>query len=104
MSSILTTYDWIYGIAQFAAVILSIIAGILAVQILHKAAHRKTLAAWRWLTLALILFTFEEILGTLEVFGVFKSVYLTHVLPSFILGLLITALVTQININRGCTQ
>ena len=104
MNHILTTYDWVYGIAQFAAVILSIIAGALAAHLFTAARKRKTLVAWRFLTIALLLFALEEILGFLAAFDIFTTPYLTHIVPSFILGLLIAALAIQITISKGCVQ
>ena len=104
MNYILTTYDWVYGIAQLAAAILSIFAGLIALQFFMQSTKRKNLAAWRYLAVALILFTIEELLGTLATFGVFSTEYLTHIVPTFILGFLIAALTTQININKGCLK
>ncbi len=104
MNAILTAYDWIYGIAQLAAAILSVFAGGIAAQFFVVCAKRKTLSAWRYLAIALILFTIEELLGTLATFGIFVTSYLTHVVPTFILGFLIAALITQININKGCLE
>ena len=99
---LLTTYDWIYGITQIAAVILSLIAGAIAISLFRAAVRRKSLGAWRFLSITLILFAFEEVLGTLQVFGVYQTPYLTHVVPTLILGFLIAALVKQITINEGC--
>ncbi|MBI4141492.1 hypothetical protein HY484_01050 [Candidatus Woesearchaeota archaeon] len=104
MNHILTSYDWVYGIAQIAAVILSIIAGLIAVQLFTAAQRKKSLLAWKTLSIVLILFAIEEVLGTLSVFGIYRHPFLTHIIPTFMLGLLIAALVTQINLNRGCNQ
>ena len=98
---LLTPYDWIYGIATLAAVILSIVAGVIALTLFESARQRKYLAAWKPLLIALILFAAEELIGSLKVFGVWQYPGLTHVLPSFILIFLIAALIKQINIARG---
>jgi len=80
---------------------LSIIAAIIAISMLTMARKRKVLGAWVYLLIALILFTVEEVIGGLKVFGIFDTPYLTHVIPSFILIFLIISLARQININRG---
>lgn len=100
----LTVYDWVYGIATLTVVFLSIIAGFLSLTMFKSTAHRKYLAAWRYLLVALFLFAVEELVGTLKVFGVWSTPWLTHVIPSFILVFLIAALLTQINITRGCHE
>lgn len=96
----LTSYDWIYGIAQITAVSLSIIAGAIAIS-LFRNSQTQTLRAWNYLIIGLILFTIEEILGGLRTFGVWNPGFLTHVVPSLILTFIITSLVAQINVNRG---
>ncbi len=96
----LTPYDWVYGIAVLTAVALSIIAGFIALS-LFDSAKKTHLNAWKPLIVALILFALEEILGALKVFGVWKTLWLTHVIPSFILLFLIIALIKQINIAKG---
>lgn len=99
----LTPYDWVYGIAILTAVMLSIFAGFLAVS-LFDSTKKSHLTAWRPLIIALVLFAFEEIFGALKVFGVWKSLWLTHVIPSFILLFLIIALIRQINVAKGWTE
>lgn len=96
----LTPYDWVYGIAVLTAAVLSIIAGFLALS-LFDSAKKTHLTAWKPLIFALVLFAVEEILGALKVFGVWKTVWLTHVVPSFILLFLIIALLRQINVAKG---
>lgn len=100
MNGILTTYDWIYGVAQFAAAFLAIIAAFIAATMLKKA-EEKPLKAWVFLLLGVIFFAIEEVIGALKTFGIFETQYLTHVIPGIIMGLLITALVVQTNIARG---
>jgi hypothetical protein len=100
----LTVYDWVYGITTLTVVFLSIIAGLLAVTMFKSTAHRKYLAAWRYLIVALVLFAVVEFVGTIKIFGIWSTPWLTHVIPSFILVFLIVALTTQINITRGCNE
>lgn len=97
----LTFYDWVYGITQLSVVFLSIVAGFLAISLFKVSRSTKSLSAWKYLIVTLVLFAIEEVLGILASFGVYKTPFLTHIIPSFILGFLIIALVKQININRG---
>ncbi|MBI4451257.1 hypothetical protein HY642_04750 [Candidatus Woesearchaeota archaeon] len=98
----LTTYDWVYGIAQLAAAFLAIIAGVIAWN-LFLLSRKKGFLAWKYLSMALILFVAVEVLGALRSFGVYQNIWITHVLVSVLLGVLIVALVAQINANKGWT-
>ncbi len=99
-----TLYEWLYGVAQIAAAVLAIIVGIICVPLFVKS-KTATLRSWRLLTLALILFVIEQVIGGLRTFGVIPNtgfwVYSVHVIVSGILALLIAAIVVQIQINRG---
>lgn len=95
-------YDWIYGSGQIGAVVLSIIAGFIAVSMFKQARKRKMLRAWKYMIVALVLFAVEEVFGILRTFGVYGNPWITHVIPSFILAFLIAALAVQIQINKGC--
>ena len=97
----LTYYEWAYGIAQLSAVFLSLVAGMIAIRMFQRAREKKILKAWTPLSIALVLFTLEEILGALQTFGVYSTPYLTHVVPSFILLFLIAALSKQIEVTKG---
>ena len=100
----LTPYDWVYGITEITNVLLSVIAGAIAFGMIEKTAQRKILGAWKFLLIALILFAVEEIVGALKIFGMWSTPWLTHVIPSFILVFIISALLRQINITRGCDE
>jgi len=100
VNGILTTYDWIYGVAQFAAAFLAVIAMFIALTMFKKA-EEKPLKAWKFLLFGVIFFAIEEVVGALQTFGVYETPYLTHVIPGIIMGFLITALVIQTNIARG---
>ena len=100
----LTPYDWVYGIANITNVFLSLIAGFIALSLFEHASQRKYLGAWKLLIIALVMFTLEEVVGALKVFGVWSTPWLTHVIPSLVLVFLIAALVRQINITRGCEE
>jgi hypothetical protein len=92
--------EYVAGVIEIAVVFLSIVAGIIAAT-LFEASKKKQLLAWRPLIAVLILFAVEEILKALRSFGIWSTPHLTHIVPSFILGFLIWALVLQISIARG---
>ena len=62
---------------------------------------KKPLRAWKFLLVAVLFFAAEEVIGALKTFGIYITPHLTHVIPGIILGLLIAAIVIQININKG---
>jgi len=99
---VLTTYDWLYGIASISTAFLAVVAGILAISLFEAAFKVKDMKAWRFLIFALALFGVQEVVGALKIFGVYSTPHLTHIIPSFILAFLIAALVNQIYISRGC--
>ncbi len=92
--------QYIEGILKIANLFLSIIAGIIALS-LFKISKRKELRPWRMLIIALLFFAVQEILGALRAFNIFSTAYLTHIVPTVILGFIIVALLLQININKG---
>ena len=88
---------FIDGMIQIAVVFLSIVAGFVALS-LFKTSHKlEHLKPWKPLIICLVLFMVEEILGTLAAFSIYKSSFLTHVIPSIILMLLIYSLILQIS-------
>jgi len=97
----LTTGNWLYGISELATVFLSLVAGYIALSMLHKSHKHGSLRAWRFLIIVLVLFAVEACVGALKIFGIWGTPWLTHVIPSFILVFLIVALTLQININKG---
>ncbi len=97
----LTTYTWLLGIAQLAAVFLSIIAGIIALTMFKQSRQKKYLRSWTLLIIVLVLFAVVEAIGALREFGVYSIPWLRHVIPSLMLLILIMALIRQINITKG---
>ena len=97
-----TLYDWIYGISQFSAGFIALAAIPLTATIFHTSRKRE-LRAWIYLFPAVILFSIEAILGALSAFGITSQPLLTQTIPSIILGCIIAALITQLQINKGCT-
>ncbi|MBD3164329.1 hypothetical protein GF323_03950 [Candidatus Woesearchaeota archaeon] len=84
---------------KIANVVLSVIAGFIALSLLRVSQQKKELASWKALIAALVFFMLQEILGALRAFGIFSSPYLTHVVPTIVLALLIYALAIQLHIN-----
>ncbi len=93
---------YLEGVLQIANVILAIFVGFMALSLFRRAWSKESLKAWRYLIFALILFAAEEAFGALKAFGIFSTPYLTHIVPSAILGLVIGALILQIDVvKRG---
>jgi len=86
----------IEGITQIAVVFLSIVAGFIAISLFRTSHKVSYLKPWRPLIFGLILFALEAILGGLASFRIYQSPFLTHVIPSAILLLLIYSLFLQI--------
>ncbi len=98
----LTIYDWFYGITQLAATFLSVVAGGIALTVFAKARTKVSLRAWKPLSVALVLFAVEEVIGAVRTFGVWPTPsHWTHILPGFILFFLIVALLRQIQQLKG---
>ena len=85
---------------QIANVFLVIVAGIIASTLFRVSIKDKKMAAWRPLIIVLVLFAFEEILGALRAFEIYSTPHLTHIVPSFMLGLLIYSVALQIYITK----
>lgn len=88
------------GIFNIANVLLSIAAGVIAASLFSKAWKIESLKAWRPLIFALIFFAVQQILGALRSFNIFSTPYLTHIVPSIILGLIIASIVMQIDVTK----
>ncbi len=95
--------EYFEGILKIANLVLALIAGIIAIS-LFKSSRRYELRAWKILIIALVFFAVQEVLGALRAFDVYSSPFLTHVVPSVILGLLIYALAIQLHIHHTSKQ
>ncbi|MEA2037670.1 MAG: hypothetical protein U9O94_09240 [Nanoarchaeota archaeon] len=93
--------DFIEGILKITNLILAVVAGIIGISLIRVSHKTKELKAWVVLIIALTFFGIQEILGALRAFKIFESPYLTHIVPTIILALLIVALVQQIIIHKG---
>ncbi|MBI5391265.1 hypothetical protein HZB02_07280 [Candidatus Woesearchaeota archaeon] len=87
--------EYLAGVLNIANLVLALVAGGLALSLLKVSHQQKELRPWKYLIIVLLLFMVEEILGVLRAFGVYNSPYLTHLIPSAILGLLIAVLVVE---------
>ncbi len=92
--------EFITGVLQVANFFLSIVAGLIAAS-LFEVSHKKELRAWKPLAVALVLFAVEEIFGGLRSFNIYSNPWITHVIPSFIMGFMIWSLALQLEVVRG---
>ena len=53
-----------------------------------------------WGGFLMVFFALQEIFGTLRAFDIFESPFITHVIPTVILVMLILALLYQIHIDK----
>ena len=90
------TTHFIEGILKIANIFLAVVAGGIALTLFKISSKRNILKAWRYLIVALVLFAVQETLGALRAFNIYESSYLTHVIPTIILVLLVLALSQQI--------
>jgi lipopolysaccharide export LptBFGC system permease protein LptF len=91
--------SYLEGILKLANLFLAIIAGIIAISLFKISHERIYLKPWKILIIALVFFAIQEVLGAFRAFNVYSSPFLTHIVPTIIMGLLILTLVLQININ-----
>ena len=92
--------NYLEGILKISNVFLSLIAGFIALGLFKVSHKRKALNPWRLLIIALVLFAVLEIFGALRGFRIFESPFITHLIPTIMLGLLIAALAFQINVIK----
>ena len=90
------------GVLQLTVVFLSIAAGFISISMFKMSKQHEILAAWRTLMWVLIFFAFEEIIGILDAFNIYRQInWMRHVVPSFIMLLLMMAVIKQIQINKA---
>ncbi len=92
--------EYLEGILKIANVFLAVVAGIIAISLFKVSQKRKDLKPWMFLIVALVFFAIQEILGALRAFAIYRSPFLTHINPTIILGLIITALLLQMQVKR----
>jgi len=88
--------QYLEGILNIANVFLAIVAGFIAISLFNISRKRNRLKPWKILIIALVFFAVQEMLYALKVFNIYSTSYLTHIVPTVILGLLIYALILQI--------
>ena len=89
----------IEGILKIANVFLALVAGFISLSLFKVSHRKKELKPWKLLIIALVLFSVQEILGALRAFEIFESAYLTHIIPTAMLGLLLAAVILQIGLT-----
>ncbi len=92
--------EYLEGILKISNLFLSIIAGFIAITLFMLSRKRVELKPWKILVIALVFFALQELLGALRAFNIFSTPYLTRLVPTIILGLLIFALTKQINLTK----
>ena len=95
----LSVVEQLEGILKIANLLLSVVAGMIAISLFQVSRNQRFLRPWRFLIVALVLFAIQQILGAFRAFHVYSSPYLTHINPTFMLGFVIVALVFQIILN-----
>ena len=91
--------EYIEGILKIGNLVLAFVAALVSISLIKVSHSKKELRPWLFLIFALIFFGVQEVLGALRAFRIYESPFLTHINPAFILGLLIAALVYQINVG-----
>jgi len=92
---------YLEGILKIANLVLAFVAGSIAISLIKVSKKRKDLNAWVLLIVALVFFVVQEVLGALRAFKIYESSFLTHIVPTVIMVLLILALVKQLYIQKG---
>lgn len=88
------------GILKIANLFLAVVAAVIGIGLFKSSFKDKLLRAWKPLSVALILFAVQEVLGALRAFDIYESPFLTHINVSLLLGFLIYALVLQIEVTK----
>jgi len=90
------TIHFIEGILKIANIFLAVVAGIIALTIFKISSKRNILKAWKYLIFVLVLFAVQQVFGALRAFRIYESPYITHIIPTVMLVLLIFALYNQV--------
>lgn len=93
--------NYLEGLLKIVNVFLSVIAGVIAISLFKVSHQRKHLKPWKILIIVLVLFAIQEIFGALRAFEIYASPYLTHIIPTAMLGLLIITLLLQIGVHKS---
>lgn len=89
--------EFFEGLLKIANVLLSFVAGGIALSMFAISHRRKELRAWKILIIVLVLFVVQQVLGALRAFDIYSSPFLTHINVSILLGFLIYAIGLQIH-------
>ena len=92
--------EYFEGILKIANLFLALVAGGIAISLIKASGKQESLRAWKALIVALLFFVVQMILGALRAYDIYTSEFLTHVVPSIILGLLIYALAIQLDVHH----
>jgi hypothetical protein len=92
--------EYLAGVLAIAAFFLSLVAGVIAISMFRVAHSHARLRPWKYLLIVLFLFMIQEVLGVLKFFKLFETPYLTHIIPTAMLLILIYAISIEILIAR----
>ncbi|MFH1642435.1 MAG: hypothetical protein ABIC04_06065 [Nanoarchaeota archaeon] len=92
--------EYFEGIIKIANVFLVVVAGVIAISLFHVSHRRKELKPWKLLIVTLVFFAIQMIFGALRAFKIFESPYLTHIIPTIMLVLILIAIILQIQITK----
>ncbi len=84
------------GALAVAVAFLSLVAGVIALHTFTLVKDEDRLRPWKVLMAVLLLFMAEEIFGALKFFSIYTHPYITHIIPTAMLGLLLYALILEI--------
>lgn len=92
--------EFLEGIIKIGIIILSVFAGMIGLNLLKDQTGQKDNLSWKILIVVVFLFIIQEFLGTLRAFGIWENPYITHIVPTFMLIMLIIALNLEIIRNK----
>jgi len=95
---------YLIGAIQIVVVLLCFYGIILFIKLfrsLKNTQERDKYGPWKYLFIALILYALEEVVGILDAFNILREYnFLRHIIPSFLLLVLILAITKQISVLR----
>ncbi len=89
------------GVLQIANVFLAVVAGFIAASLFRVSHRQMLLKPWKTLIIVLILFAIEEIFGALNAFHLMEPSFITHLIPTIMMFLLIYTIDLQTKLNTN---
>ena len=92
--------NFIYGALSIADVFLAVVTAALAMTLFRISHEKEHLRPWKLLIIIVGLFALKEILAALRGFGIWDPRFLTPLIATGMLVLLVWALIWQTNLNE----